>query len=161
MLAHKRVKLPDHTGVPAQRKLGLDSPLERLEVQLVEPEDLPGRESLGGELAEWLPTPERKSCAKSAQRVLRRKVRRLVQQTLKLLEVERTGLDVQHIAGGARLDRLLAEQLPQLGDVNLKCLRPARGWPVAPEELDQDGRRKKLVRVHEEDREHRAPPGTG
>src|SRR5262245_15736504 len=147
MLAHERFELADHTGVPTERELGLESPFERLEAQLLEPEDLSARESFCCELPERPPAPERQGCTQPIQRVLRRKPVRLVQQTLELLEVECTRLDGQGVAGTARFDRCLAEQLPQLRDVNLKGLRRARRRPVLPEELDQDGRRKQLVRV--------------
>ena len=147
MLANERLEFPDQTSVPAERELGLDPLLEGFELQLIEAEDLAGRKALRSEFAERPAAPERESFPKPAQRIVRRQLPRLADELLEPLEVELAGIDAQRVSRSARVDAVLTEQLPKLRDVDLKALGRTRRRPVAPQQLDQQRRRKNLVRV--------------
>src|SRR5438132_2124231 len=126
MLGDEPLELGDERRVPALLEVVLDPPLETAEAQLLEARDLCLREALVGELGERLPPPERKGLPRA-----------LLGQALEALEVELALCGTEAITGSLRLQTLLAERLPEPGDVHLqRLLRRLRGL-LLPQGVDQ------------------------
>src|SRR5205814_3677374 len=65
-------------------------------------------------------------------------------------QVETLRRDPNHVARRLRLERLRAEQLPQLRDEVLERRRRGPRWPFAPELGDEALGRHDLPRMHEQ-----------
>src|SRR5207244_2582520 len=72
MIGNQRLELADQTGVPPKCDLGLDPLLERVEMELLETQNLPEREALLRELGKRRASPERKRLPQPRQRGSRR-----------------------------------------------------------------------------------------
>jgi hypothetical protein len=150
--------------VTAQLEIGLHPLLESREAELFEPEAFSLRERDPSELGERRPSPQRKRLTQGVRGALRvtsgQSVPTLADEPLEALEVERIRLGAHPIAGGARLDALTAERLPQLRDVHLEGRARSLRRLVSPNLVDQAIARDDAVRVQEEESQERAllPP---
>jgi len=70
-------------------------------------------------------------------------------ELLEALEIEAAGLDAGEVAGRLRDDRVAAEGLPKLGDVNLERRRGGVGRRPVPELVDQPVARNDAVRMQQ------------
>jgi hypothetical protein len=77
MVGDQRLELADQTGVPSKSDLRLDPFLERVEMELLETQNLPEREALLRELGKRPAPPERKRLPQPRQRGFRRERARL------------------------------------------------------------------------------------
>ena len=73
VLADEHLDLADELGVAAEREVGLEPPLERLQAELFEARNLGLRERLVGEVGKRRPAPEVESFAQSLRRKLGRR----------------------------------------------------------------------------------------
>ena len=155
LFADERLELGHELRVTALREVGLDPQLERLEPQLVETGGRRG-DGLAREIGERWAAPERKRLAKQRSYLLGRRASRLVDEATEAFEVQLVRLDTEQVAGRPR-DDPLAELSPQAEHVVLQRRLRAGGRLVVPDAVDQSLRRDDLVRVEQEQREHRAP----
>ena len=81
---------------------------------------------------------------------------RVGDELLEPLEIEAAGLDAGEVAGRLRDDRVAADRLPELRDVNLERRRGGVGRRSAPELVDQPVARDDAVRVQQQERKERA-----
>ena len=77
---------------------------------------------------------------------------RVGDELLEPLEIEAAGLDADEVAGLLRDDRVAAEGLPELRDVNLERRRGSVRRRSVPELVDQPVARDDAVRVQEQER---------
>ena len=120
--------------------------LEAAEPQLLQPADLGLREALAGELRERRATPQRQRLVELA----------LGLERLEAVEVELAGLDAQQVAGRPRLDPLAAEELAQVGDVDLQRLVDGRRRVLLPQRVDQPVSRDDAIGVEQQQGQQRA-----
>src|SRR5262245_5099759 len=155
MPGDERFQLANELSLAAELELGVDPLLDRSEAQLLEARDLALGEGVVGEIGERRSAPERERLGQ------RRRTRRRVAAVrsdgpLEAGEVELLGLDVEQVAGRARIQSLRREQLAQVGDIDLEG-RPRRlRGALAPEAVDQRVAGNDLVRMQEENREQGA-----
>jgi hypothetical protein len=81
---------------------------------------------------------------------------RLGDELLEPLEIDAARLDAGEVAGRLRDDRVAAEGLPELGDVNLERRRGGVRWRSVPELVDQPVARDDAVRVQQQERKERS-----
>jgi hypothetical protein len=156
MLPDERLELADELGVPAERELRLGVLLDEREPELLEPRDLRLRERLVRELGERLAAPGRERLREQPRPPRGVAHSRFVDELPHAREVELPRADVDEVAGRARLDRLLAERLAELGDEVLERGDRGRRRLSAPERVDESVGRDDAARVEEEEREERA-----
>jgi hypothetical protein len=120
-------ELRDELGRAARLEILLDALLEAREPELLQTLDLRLGEAQVGELRERRASPESERIAKAAVRAEERK----------LLQVELSGVDVQHVPGGLPLQAVSADDLPQVRDVDLERLLHRLGGRVLPQRVDQ------------------------
>jgi hypothetical protein len=143
LLSHEQLQLGDELGVPASPQISVDPVLETGQAKLLQACDLVPGEPLIGELGQRRPAPLCKRLVQLAR----------LPQALSTRDVELVGLDPQQVAGCPGLQAVLAEQLPELRDVNLKRLMGRFRPLVLPKGVDQPLARDDLVRVQEQDGE--------
>ena len=88
MLADERLDLADELRVAAEREVGLEPPLERLQAKLFETWGLGLRERLVGEVGKRRPAPEVESLAEALRRELGRRRPRLLDERFEAKQVE-------------------------------------------------------------------------
>src|SRR5581483_7456201 len=106
----------------AELEIRLDPLLEAPQPQLLEPSRLGLRELVVPEVGERRPTPQRERLAQRAGGGLAVEPGGLAEEPLEPRRVEVVGIEAQHVAAGTGLHRVVAETLPQLGDVPLERL---------------------------------------
>ena len=158
VLGAEALELSDKRLVTAECEVGLDALFERREADLVEaPDRRPGKR-LRGEVRERLPAPQIERRPKELGCALGlsadERVAGLFGGALESAQIELVGLELNHVAGRARLDRRLgAEHLAQLRDLPLdlgdRGDRRSACVEILGEPLDRDD----PVRVEEQDRE--------
>src|SRR5580765_6257047 len=123
MVPDKRLELGEELRMSPELELGVQALLERRHAQLVESRDRCAGERLVREIRERSPTPQ---IERPAEQIGGRlciaafvRLGRVVRPTLEAIEIEPLRFDAEDVAGRARLDRLRAEKLPQLGDLTL------------------------------------------
>ena len=160
MLGRERLELRDQRGVPAEGEVGVDPPLDREQVHLLEAPDRRLRERLVGEVGERRPAPERERLAQPLGGLLRLGAAGLLDETLEPVEIELLRREPDHVAGRERDEQLGAgaERLAQPRDARLERAGVRLRGLVRPQLLDQPARRDDLVRVEEEQREQAALP---
>ena len=147
--------------VAAERELGVDPLLEGCQQDLLQPPTGDLGERLVLEIRERRPAPERQRIAlglKGLRRLPGRQgLTRLLRQPFEALQVELFRRDVNRVSGRARLDPcVLAEELPQLGDLTVHLRRCRDGWAPCIELVGKRVDRDDPVRIEQQDRERRA-----
>ncbi len=160
MVTHQSLELRDELSLPAERKVGFDSLLERGETKLFQSRDLGLGEGLIGQVRERWPAPERQRRAQHFRRLLRiparPKLSPLGEKALEALDVELLGLERQHVPASMRHEVAVAEELAQLRDVDADAVERAGRHILAPEGVDQAIRRHRLAGIQEQHGEQRA-----
>lgn len=144
VLRGERGRRRDRVVVLAELDLGLDPVLERGKPQLVEAGDLVLEERLVREIRECRAAPECERVAEDAQPLGRGQRLGVVDEPLEPVRVDRAGIQPEHVAGRAGLDRLPAEHSAQSRDGVLDDRLRGRWRRTAPEVVDD--------RVHRDDR---------
>ena len=139
-------------------EIGVDPLLERGEPQLLEPVRRGLRPGVEGELGQRGPAPEPERLAQRPRLCLGVGATRLVEQALEAHGVDSLALDVEDVAGRARLERAGAEQPAQLRNGVVQRGRRRRRRPLAPELVDQAVGRNDSPGVEQQDREQRPLP---
>src|SRR5437868_6823874 len=146
MLPRQRLELADECPMPPAGQVSINSVLEAVEAKLLQTTDFGLRKTVVGEVSEWRPPPER-------ERLLQPP---LGLQTQEAGEVELIRLDTQQVPGRLRLNALLAEELPQLRDVDLQRFLRRRGRLLLPKRVDQTVAGHDAVRLQQEECQQRA-----
>ena len=137
----ERLQLGDELRVPPECEVGLDSRLERGQAKLLEARDLVLRERLVGEVRQRDSSPERQRLAErhlGARRVACIERRSALRgKPGEPMDVHPLRVDLEHVAGRARLDHPGSERLPKLRHVLLDGMRRRCGRARGPELLDE------------------------
>jgi hypothetical protein len=160
MAGDEGFELGDEVAAVPELQLGIDSLLDRLQAQLVEPGDLRLREGLEAEVGERLPPPE-VECLPQSHRSpggisTRPELAAGLHELLEAVEIELTGGELDEIARSTGANTLGAERLTQPGDVDLERLPRGLGRALSPELVDQALGADDLVGVQEQDRQRRS-----
>src|ERR671923_957123 len=139
------LELADEVGMAPSGEIAIDALFDPREPQRFQTRDVGLREALIGEVGERDTAPEREGIVEAS----------FLLQALRALEIELVGFDAQEVAGRARHEPLLAEQLAELRHVYLQRLERGLGRLVFPERLDQAISRDDAVRVQEQHRQQR------
>jgi hypothetical protein len=135
------LELRDELDVPAEYEVRLEPTLDAGVAQLLEPCNLDLRERLVREVREWRPAPERETVAEAlgGPRVLAEPegVARVGRERREPIEIEAFRLELEHVARWPRGDRLAAECLAKLRDVDLDRVARALGRLLAPQVVDE------------------------
>ena len=138
-------------------ELGVQALLERRHAQLVESGDRRPGKRLVGEIRERSPAPQ---IERPAQQIGGRlciaafvRLKRIVRPALETVEIEPLRFDAEDVAGRARLDRLRAERLPQLGDLTLYLRHGGDRRRARVEVVGEALHRHHTVRTQQQDRE--------
>ncbi len=125
----------------AERQVGVDPVLERIQTRLVEARRLDLRERLVGELAERRAPPERErfvqQLGRAAVLVASERPPSLAGEPAEATRVEPIGIEREAIAAPAGLDHAVAERLAEIRDVDLDRLRRGGRSALAPDRVDQ------------------------
>ena len=126
--------------------------------QLLQASDLALRELLARQVGERRAPPERECRAEELRTFGGGRTTRLPEERLEADGVDGGGVCGEDVAGSARLDDIVPECAPQLGDGVLERGRRSFGALLAPEQVDETVGRDDLPVVHEQRREERALP---
>jgi hypothetical protein len=157
----ERLQLGDDLAVASERKLGVDSLLDRAQAEFLEPLDLTPRERVVGEVRERRAAPERKRRVELRHRGLSlsagESAPTVLEEPLEPLGVELRRLDLEEIAVAARFEqpRVAVERFAQPGDVSAQRLGGGRWRRVPPELVDQRVGGDDLVCAEQQDRKER------
>ena len=154
MLGDERLELRHELRMLPEREVGVDPPLDRQQVQLLEARDRRLRERLVGEIGERGPAPERERLAQ--QLGGRGGIGRagLLDEALEAVDVELLGVEPERRSRARRVTRQRgagAERLAQPRDARLERRRTLLRRLARPQLLDQPVRRDDLVRVEEQE----------
>src|SRR5918994_2817060 len=98
-------------------ELGLNQLLARGRSELLETRDLDLREGLERKIREWWPAPQRQRLAQLSRTELGAlALARLRDEAQEAVDVDKLGVDVEHVARRACPDNVGAEHLAQLGN---------------------------------------------
>ena len=157
LIGDQRPQLAEHLAVAARDQVGVDRQLGRLQPQLLQPPDLGARERLISHVGQRAAAPqrERRPCFS-----VRRPVGMLGRgdQPLEPDRIDTIDREPELVAATAREDlrRAPAQQLAQLGHVELHHLGRRRRRALAPQSLTQPIGRHGLVDLQREHRQHGA-----
>ena len=156
--ANERIELGHELSVEAERELRVDALLEADEALLLEPRLLePGERLL--ELGERRAAPQPQCAAQRGGGLLRAAGReRFASRRMEALEgaqVERMAVEREAVPGRTGLDQPLRHVLAEQRDGDLHHLGCARRHVLAPEVVDDPGRRDDAIRVQQEQRQQR------
>ena len=149
------LELGHELGVAAEREVGVHAPLDRGHAQLLEPGDVGLGERLVGEIRERRPAPEGKGLAQhslgSRRIAIFERRAALIGEPGEAMEVDPLESTSSDVARGARDDRLRAQSLAELGDVDLNRVRGGF-WRISrPEALDEPVDGDDATRLERED----------
>jgi hypothetical protein len=155
LLDDECLQLGHELGVTTERELGIEPAFERVEPESLETD---GRRDhrLVGQVGERRPAPERKCIAQQSCGLARLARSGFLDEPAKAFEIELVPLDAHEVPRRARHDPL-AELAPQPQDVVLQRRERSGRRLVSPDAVDQPLGRDDLVRVEQEQREHRTP----
>jgi hypothetical protein len=137
MLDDERLELADDLGMGSELEVGVYSRLQRRQLQLLEPTDLRlGKRGIGEFGKRW-PAPQQQRFAELRGGSGRVSMPCLGDEALEPLQVELAVAGDEHVARGASLDHSVAEELAELGDVDVHAPQAARGLLVAPDLVEQ------------------------
>ena len=154
-----------------EHQVGLDPLLDRHQPELLQGGDLPLGEGLVGELGQRRPAPQAQRPEEARRPLGGRSPARLLEQAPEQVRIDANRVDRQDVAGRGRsedggslasgLGRLQA--LAEVGHQALECGGYCRRGPLAPQLVDEPGRRDNLAGVQDQEREERtsAPPRQG
>ena len=153
VLADQQLELGDELGARAQREIGLDALLERLEPKLLEPSISAAPRARRRTRPEAVPRQSESasrnipfaSAGAGDPRIRDELLEAVAGRTIRHRHEARTRRDGP--------DHAAAERPAELGDVRLEDLRRRGRRPAGPELLDQAVARDRLVRAEEQDRE--------
>ena len=134
MLLHELAQLGHERLVPAERELGVDPILERLEPELLEPVDVRARERLVGQVGERTAPPERQRRPQPIRRcadvAVFEQPAAFTGQALEPLGIELIRANVQYVSGRPRDESLVLapsvfrlQRFPKARDVPLEHVR--------------------------------------
>ena len=152
----ERLELGHEVSGASELEVGVDAALQGIEPQLLEAADLVLGEGLEGEVGEGRSSPERQRVAQQLHPFFGSRLTRVRAQALEARQVEAARIDLQHVPGRSRLDRIRAEQLAELGDEILEGRRRRLRRRLAPQIRDEALARDDLARVDEQEREQPA-----
>ena len=143
MLRHERLQLARERGVAPGGEVGLDPLLQHRDPQLLEPLHLRLRPALVAEVRERRPAPEVECLPVRAGRG----------ELFEAACIDSLRVELERVAAAARRDRVAAERLAQLRDVDLDDLRGRLGSGAVPELLDEPVGGDRLGRMEREQRQ--------
>jgi hypothetical protein len=162
MILDELLQLTDELPVTTESEICLDASLERGEAELLEAGDRGLRERLVREIGEGRASPQRKSLAKHARRLLGlalvERPHALVEKALEAIEIDLSRLDTQHVSRTTGEDdpirraRFL-ERPPEVGNVVLDDLRCGGRRRLSPELVDEAVAGYHSTSMQEEERE--------
>ena len=159
MLRNERFELAHCGAVAAERELGFEPPLERVQTKVLETGAFRPCERLGCELGQRRPAPERQRLAEPVFRPpgLARVERlpRLRQGGDEAIEIELLRVENEGVAGRARLQGPRGQQLAQVRDVDLHHLLGRFGHVGPPEVVDDPLERERAVGMEEQQGQER------
>ena len=141
--------------VPAQRQVGVDPRLGRLEQALLEHGSLRHGPRFEHQVGERRAAHEAECVAEKRGCLLRLGSRRLADEPLEPVEIDLAVLDDQFVSASPPDDAFAAERPPEMGHVDLKDLRGRRGRVVGPDRVDQPVVRDRPAALEEQHREER------
>jgi len=145
--------------VAPETKLRLEAVLVGGEAELLEARDLALGERVVTQVGQSGPAPQGERLAKQvgglAERAAAQGGIALLRELFEALGVELPGVDAQPV-GGPLPGQAVGNDLAQLRDVDLERVGGRGGRLLAPEVLDQELGRNRLVPVQEEQRQQRA-----
>ena len=149
-------------GVATEAGERLETELDRIQAQLLQPSGGRGRERALGQALESAAVPHRERLVRVGERLGVRARRQTrpdpVQQLLEPVGVDRLGRDVEQVA--ARLgSKAGADVAAQVGDVALERGPRRSRWVVVPEGVDQVVAAAHTVDTDQQRREQRNPLG--
>ncbi len=165
MLRYECLQVGDQIGMPTERELGLDAFLQRDQAKLLEPLDVHPGERLEFQIGQRPAAPQALRLAQRPRRAIRVALgpssSPVPQQPLEALEVELSGLDLQHVPRRAgeqhrALAAASAQCLAQARHVDFDGVARGRGRLVGPQFLDKTIARHHPTGVQQQDRQPRA-----
>src|SRR5439155_14553653 len=157
---HERLHLSDELRALPQLKVGVDSLLESVDSQLLEPADLALSEGLEGEIRKGRPPPKREAVPQLHRSLAGLRLPSFGQQALEARGVELLALEPEHVARRRRDNRLSAEQPAKLRDEILERGGCRLRRVLAPQLIDDPISRDDRARVEEEQTEESSLPRT-
>ncbi len=151
VLADEGIELADRLSMEAELELGLEEHLLRVDALFLEVPDRVLREAPVGEVGERRPAPEPERLAEFRRSLARRHRARLAYELLEAARVDLVRRDAEPVSGGARLERVCAEQLPDPRDAVLDVCRRRRLRRPLPQLVDEHVERDDVVRVKKKD----------
>ena len=159
MLGHQPLQLTHQPRLLADRKIGIDAILQRLEALLLQPRDRPLREAVIRELRQRRTAPQRQRCAQPLTRSARitgpQRAATLSDQRLKALDVDLAAIGRKRIPACARHHHTITQRLAQIRHVHLHGLGRGPARPLAPQRIDQAIGRDHLTAVQHQHRQQR------
>src|SRR5215831_13376277 len=140
MLGDETLQLADQGGVAALHEVLLDALLLTDQVPLPQTGDLRLGEAQVAEVGERRAAPEPERLSRFAR----------LEQIAEPFQVELAFFDPQEVAGSLGLQPLLAQGLPEPGDVDLQSLRCRFGRLILPERIDETILRDDAVGLKEQ-----------
>ena len=137
-----RERIGKHLVVPAELQRRIEPRLQGNQPKLLEPLRLGAREVVVHHVGVGGAPPERQRAfevrAREGGVPLRQCLDSVVVKTLEPVGVEGPVVEVEHVPGRSRRERVSARQrLAKLGDVDLQQLSCRRGWRLAPDRVDE------------------------
>ena len=164
MRAHERLKLGDHLAVAAQRQIRVDAVLQRRQARLLQAGDLTLRERLVPEIRKRRAAPQTQRLPQARSRrgrvTARKRGAPVGRQPLELIQVKLARRSRQNVAAATGEQDISPDRLAQAGNVGLKHLPRGRRSALPPQLLNQPLTRDHLTAVQQQNRQHRALPGT-
>ena len=150
MRGDEALEVGDELAVPAGGELRVDSLPQRCQPQLLEARDLLLREGFVAEVGERVATEQRERGPQERGAPFGVALAPcLLEEALEPADVGLRSVAPQQIAAGARLDRVLPQQLAQRGDVTVERGERRLRRIAAPQRLDERIAGDGLVRVEQ------------
>ena len=135
------LELGHELGVAAEREVGVDTLLDRGQAQLLETGDVGLGERLVGEIRKRGPAPEGERLAQrslGSRRIAAFEGRpALIGETGEAMDVDALSIHLEDVPGGTREERLRAQSLAELGDVDVNRVLGGFRRISRPEALDE------------------------
>ena len=159
MLDDEPLEIGDELLVPAEPQSGLETQLDALQPELVQPQRLLAREQLAAQSGERIAPPEiertREERLGQAVVCIRERLPAVGEQVLEALGVELSLRDREPVADPIAEEPPGRERTPKLRDIDPEDTRRGRGRLAVPHRLDQRLGGERLSRAK---RQHREKP---